>query len=334
MSSTGAVPPVDDRRRVHVRGTLGGCGCHRLDPICSQAACHSADPVGRPPSERTLRPVTARTSCSAGSSRLALRQPSSALGGLGGLRRTRPDSTAPGDSAAFATSRASPRSARRESTTITLPPSATAATGTGRLVRRKAVVAASIAIDQDATAVAKGTVARFHGSSVSGTTTKICRPGLPRIHAGRTPRTGCASAWSGRMRSKRDHPGAPDHCPRSHLHDSTSGPIGSRPSSGPPDEAPWQDPTPNRFVHGTDSSLYGQQAAVGRVLAGQREWTNSRVIEGGLVDFVRDLKGGPGGDRRSAAPPHPAANFSSTTAWSARALPVRSGPGSSAHLSS
>jgi dihydrofolate reductase len=28
----------------------------------------------------------------------------------------------------------------------------------------------------------------------------------------------------------------------------------------------------------------------------KREWTNSRVIDGGLVDFVRHLKGGPGGD--------------------------------------
>jgi dihydrofolate reductase len=28
----------------------------------------------------------------------------------------------------------------------------------------------------------------------------------------------------------------------------------------------------------------------------EREWTNARVIEGGLVDFVRDLKGRPGGD--------------------------------------
>jgi len=27
-----------------------------------------------------------------------------------------------------------------------------------------------------------------------------------------------------------------------------------------------------------------------------REWANSRVIDGGLVDFVRDLKGGSGGD--------------------------------------
>jgi hypothetical protein len=28
----------------------------------------------------------------------------------------------------------------------------------------------------------------------------------------------------------------------------------------------------------------------------EREWTNSRVIDGGLVDFVRQLKGRPGGD--------------------------------------
>ena len=28
----------------------------------------------------------------------------------------------------------------------------------------------------------------------------------------------------------------------------------------------------------------------------EREWTNSRVIDGGLVDFVRELKGQPGGD--------------------------------------
>jgi dihydrofolate reductase len=28
----------------------------------------------------------------------------------------------------------------------------------------------------------------------------------------------------------------------------------------------------------------------------EREWTNSRVIDGGLVDFVRHLKGRPGGD--------------------------------------
>ena len=28
----------------------------------------------------------------------------------------------------------------------------------------------------------------------------------------------------------------------------------------------------------------------------EREWTNSRVIDGGLVEFVRDLKGRPGGD--------------------------------------
>ena len=38
---------------------------------------------------------------------------------------------------------------------------------------------ASITVDQDATEVANGTVARFHGSSVSGITTKTCRPGLP-----------------------------------------------------------------------------------------------------------------------------------------------------------
>jgi hypothetical protein len=28
----------------------------------------------------------------------------------------------------------------------------------------------------------------------------------------------------------------------------------------------------------------------------ERDWTNSRVIDGGLVDFVRHLKGRPGGD--------------------------------------
>jgi hypothetical protein len=45
------------------------------------------------------------------------------------------------------------------------PPSTTAAIGTGSLVRRTAVVAANITVDHDATEVAKGTVARFHGSS-------------------------------------------------------------------------------------------------------------------------------------------------------------------------
>ena len=35
-------------------------------------------------------------------------------------------------------------------------------------VRRRAVVAASIAVDHDATAVANDTEPRFHGSSVSG----------------------------------------------------------------------------------------------------------------------------------------------------------------------
>ena len=28
----------------------------------------------------------------------------------------------------------------------------------------------------------------------------------------------------------------------------------------------------------------------------EREWTNAHVVDGGLVDFVRDLKGQPGGD--------------------------------------
>jgi hypothetical protein len=83
-----------------------------------------------------------------------------------------------------------------------------------------------------------------------------------------------------------------------------------------------------------------------------REWTNSRVIDGALVDFVRNLKALPGGDigvhgsifvtgrcllptcstssgsssrrrygsRRSAAPPHHVATFSSTTTWFVRHL--------------
>ena len=53
------------------------------------------------------------------------------------------------------------------------PPSTTAAIGTGSLVLRTAVVAASITVDHDVTEVAKGTVARFHGSFVSGMTVKI-----------------------------------------------------------------------------------------------------------------------------------------------------------------
>ena len=60
------------------------------------------------------------------------------------------------------------------------PPSTTAAIGTGSLVRRRAAVAASITVDHDATEVAKGTVARFHGSSESGKTVKIWSPGLFR----------------------------------------------------------------------------------------------------------------------------------------------------------
>ncbi len=48
------------------------------------------------------------------------------------------------------------------------------------LVRRTAVLATSITVDQDITDVANGTVARFHGSSVSGITTKTSKPGLSR----------------------------------------------------------------------------------------------------------------------------------------------------------
>ena len=60
------------------------------------------------------------------------------------------------------------------------PPRTTAAIGTGSLVRRRAAVAVSITVDHDATEVAKGTVARFHGSSESGMTVKIWSPGLSR----------------------------------------------------------------------------------------------------------------------------------------------------------
>ena len=67
----------------------------------------------------------------------------------------------------------------KESTTMSPPPSTTAAIGTGGLVRR-AVVAASITVDQDATEVANGTVARFHGSSASGMTVNTRSPGLFR----------------------------------------------------------------------------------------------------------------------------------------------------------
>ncbi len=81
-------------------------------------------------------------------------------------------------SPALAASRASPRSARRESTTTRPPPSTTAAIGTGSLVRRTAVVAAIITADHDVTDVAKGTVARFHGSSASGMIVKTWSPGL------------------------------------------------------------------------------------------------------------------------------------------------------------
>ena len=58
------------------------------------------------------------------------------------------------------------------------PPSMTAAIGTGSLVLRTAVVAASITVDHDVTEVAKGTVARFHGSFVSGMIVKTWSPGL------------------------------------------------------------------------------------------------------------------------------------------------------------
>ena len=51
------------------------------------------------------------------------------------------------DAAALAASRASPRSASRESMAMRPPPSATAATGTGSLVRRTALVAASMTAD-------------------------------------------------------------------------------------------------------------------------------------------------------------------------------------------
>jgi hypothetical protein len=37
-------------------------------------------------------------------------------------------------------------------------------------------------VDHDVTEVAKGIVARFHGSSVSGTTMNTCSPGLFRNH--------------------------------------------------------------------------------------------------------------------------------------------------------
>ena len=55
--------------------------------------------------------------------------------------------------------------ARSESTTTRPAPSTTAAIGTGSLVLRSAVIAASITADHDATEVAKGAVARFQGSS-------------------------------------------------------------------------------------------------------------------------------------------------------------------------
>jgi hypothetical protein len=66
----------------------------------------------------------------------------------------------------------SPRSARRESTIATVPPRRAAATGAGTNVRRTTVAATNITVDQDATDVANGTDARFHGSSESGITTK------------------------------------------------------------------------------------------------------------------------------------------------------------------
>ena len=58
------------------------------------------------------------------------------------------------------------------------PPSTTAAIGTGNLVRRMAVVAASITVDHVATEVVKGNVARYPGSSASGRTVKVWSPGL------------------------------------------------------------------------------------------------------------------------------------------------------------
>jgi hypothetical protein len=73
-----------------------------------------------------------------------------------------------------------PEVGEKESITMKPPPSTTAPIGPGSLVRRRAVVAASTAVDHDETAVAKGTEARFHGSFVSGMTMKICSPGLVR----------------------------------------------------------------------------------------------------------------------------------------------------------
>ena len=73
--------------------------------------------------------------------------------------------------------------------------------------------------DHDVTDVMNGTEARFHGSSVSGTTTKTWRPGLssfqPTAYAAN--RTREREVGRGREAGERDAD-APDHCAWSHLH--------------------------------------------------------------------------------------------------------------------
>ena len=124
--------------------------------------------------------------------------------------------------------RHAPRPDRREVSRSAMrpPPSTTAAIGTGSLVRRRPVVAASITVDHEATEVAKGTVARFHGSSVSGMTVNTWSPGLFRNQPPVNPASKIGERLDGSgTRQARATPAPRITAPRSHLHRSTSASI-------------------------------------------------------------------------------------------------------------
>ena len=127
-------------------------------------------------------------------------------------------------SAALAASRFSPRSASRESSTVTPPPSTAAAIGVGTLVRRRAVVAASITARP-----------RRHGRREGhrGALPRLVRVGDDHedLQSGlvQEPAAGVRREQDGRARGRargeagQGHSGAPYDCSRSHLHDCTSG---------------------------------------------------------------------------------------------------------------
>ena len=140
---------------------------------------------------------------------------------------------------------------------MTAPPSSTAETGAGSTVRRRAVAVISIAVDHDATDVAKGTVPRFHGSSESGITTKICRPGLSR----RQPTAYATNRMRERAVWLDERQATATPAPR------TIAP-GRTFTRAPPGVSPRRetlarhvaDPEPSGLVHRTDRGTRGQSA--------------------------------------------------------------------------